>query len=71
MVFLAQPFFEKPIAARISDRLKSPLRFENDELAVQASIGMAHYPEDAASVELMDCADRRMYQAKRNRKSPG
>jgi diguanylate cyclase (GGDEF)-like protein len=57
-------------AHRISAEIDAPLQFENQELKLGASLGVAVYPDDGADVpELIDKADQAMYAAKRARKA--
>ena len=54
---------------RIAETCGLPFVFENINLKIGASIGLAIFPEDAQSVEqLMDSADVKMYANKRARK---
>ena len=53
------------IAERIVRRLSQPVMIENQEISVSASLGIALYPLDGASVEeLLKNADAAMYHAK-------
>jgi diguanylate cyclase (GGDEF)-like protein/PAS domain S-box-containing protein len=53
------------IAERIVQRLSEPVTIENQEITVSASVGIALYPLDGASVEeLLKNADAAMYHAK-------
>jgi len=55
---------------RIVSEISKPFTFENNPLKIEASIGMALFPEDAEGMdELIEKADQAMYQVKRNRKS--
>ncbi|HET7832052.1 MAG TPA: diguanylate cyclase [Gallionella sp.] len=54
------------IALSISENLNEPFMLENGPGVVSASIGAALYPVDAPdAAELLKCADRAMYEAKR------
>ena len=58
------------IADRFTGNMEAPYEFEDRSLMLRASLGAAHFPEDASSIEaLMDCADERMYRCKRDRKA--
>ena len=53
------------VAAKLVDVLAAPYAFEDGEREVSASIGVAAYPEEGASVEdLLRHADEAMYRAK-------
>lgn len=54
---------------RIAKICQLPFVFENLTLPIDASIGLAFYPEHAMSIEqLLEIADMKMYQAKRQKK---
>ncbi|MBL6933063.1 MAG: diguanylate cyclase [Rhodospirillales bacterium] len=58
------------VAEKIMESLQTPFIFEGHEFLLSASIGISIYPEHATDVtHLMICADRAMYQVKRDRKS--
>jgi diguanylate cyclase (GGDEF)-like protein/PAS domain S-box-containing protein len=53
------------VISRIYTNLRAPLVIGDDEIAVDASIGISGFPNDAASVnDLLKCADMAMYSAK-------
>ncbi|MEA3404922.1 MAG: diguanylate cyclase [Pseudomonadota bacterium] len=53
------------IAQRITERLNQPFRIHHHEIKIGSSIGIAHYPEQAADRQsLMKAADTAMYHAK-------
>ena len=55
---------------RLAAEAEGPFRFEGLEISLQASMGIALFPEDAGSIEgLMDFADQAMYATKRQRKA--
>jgi diguanylate cyclase (GGDEF)-like protein/PAS domain S-box-containing protein len=59
--------------ARLTDKImgliRKPFFIGNDRLCVSASIGIAVYPDDAASIDaLIDLADKAMYKTKRSGK---
>lgn len=55
----------KAFAARIDSELKAPLLFDDFEARLGASIGVAIFPDDAATAELLSSnADLAMYRAK-------
>jgi diguanylate cyclase (GGDEF)-like protein len=57
------------LAQRVADCLRGPFELEQITVDVQASVGIAMYPEDAEDVEtLLQKADVAMYQAKSTRK---
>jgi diguanylate cyclase (GGDEF)-like protein len=57
-------------ASRITAEIDAPMHFENQTLALGASLGIAIFPDDGADVtELLDRADQAMYAAKRTRKA--
>jgi diguanylate cyclase (GGDEF)-like protein len=54
---------------RLAIRIDQPLQFEQHQLDLGASIGLAVYPDDAAEMDvLLAKADASMYEAKRMRK---
>lgn len=54
---------------QIAEKIGLPFQFENRDLNLGASIGLAVYPEDGKSVdELIESADQSMYEKKRERK---
>ena len=55
--------------ARIRSEFPAPLTFEGASLAIEASIGLAVFPEDAGDLdELLETADKLMYRDKQARK---
>ncbi len=57
------------IMDRFRETLAKPYMFEEHSLVLSASIGWARYPEDASELtELIDTADKRMYDDKHARK---
>jgi diguanylate cyclase (GGDEF)-like protein len=59
------------LARRIAEEIRSPFRFEGRTLPLDASIGVALYPDDGEEITtLIDTADQSMYQVKRARKGP-
>ncbi|MCW2608311.1 MAG: diguanylate cyclase/phosphodiesterase [Frankiales bacterium] len=67
---LAAPEDAEPLAARLLQHLAVPVEFEGLRLSVEASIGLACHPQDAATPdELFRRADVAMYQAKATRGS--
>jgi len=55
------------VAENILSRLTMPFEIEGRTLHISGSVGVAAYPKDAEDeTELMNCADRAMYQAKEN-----
>lgn len=57
------------VAGRMLQEIRRPFRFEEAEVAIDASAGMALFPEDAQDMDdLMEAADRNMYEVKRTRK---
>ena len=59
-------------ASRMTAEIDAPLEFENQTLALGASLGFAVFPDDGADVTvLIDKADQAMYTAKRARKAAG
>lgn len=58
------------LADKIMGVLRKPFFVGNDKLTVTASIGIATFPDDAASInELIDMADKAMYKIKRRGKN--
>lgn len=56
------------LANRILAAMTLPITYQNNQLPVQVSIGMCMYPQDASdSNGLLACADKAMYQIKRQR----
>lgn len=54
----------------IAARLGAPLQFEEHQLPLAASIGLAVYPEDGRKIDfLLEKADQAMYAVKRSRKA--
>ncbi len=65
---LPDPLSAEPIAARVLSILCEPVEFEGLQLSVEASIGIACYPDDAGNAEeLFRRCDVAMYQAKHER----
>jgi diguanylate cyclase (GGDEF)-like protein len=59
------PLMAAPLADRILIALVRPHGIEGVAVTVGASIGVAQWPDDAASADaLFECADRALYQAK-------
>jgi diguanylate cyclase (GGDEF)-like protein len=57
------------LAQRIADSLRPPFELEQISVDVQASVGIAMFPDDAGDVEtLLQKADVAMYQAKETRR---
>jgi diguanylate cyclase (GGDEF)-like protein/PAS domain S-box-containing protein len=55
------------VAEKVLDELSVPIKLKNHELIISPSIGIATYPEDGVTVEvLLKHADTAMYHAKRN-----
>lgn len=55
---------------RLFEKIHQPFKFESNELTIDASIGLAIFPEDGTTIEaLMDQSDQAMYQQKRSKKS--
>jgi len=53
------------VAEKIREKLKQPVQIRSIELRISISIGIAVYPDDGTEMsELLDKADKRMYQAK-------
>lgn len=62
--------YSKMIAQRIIDSIAEPMDIENQSCSVGASIGIAHYLENASNLEdLIKCADKAMYQSKASGKN--
>jgi len=58
------------IASGLIEQIVQPIRVENVEVAVSASIGISLYPENGATAEdLIRLADKAMYQIKRRGKN--
>jgi diguanylate cyclase (GGDEF)-like protein len=65
---LADPASAEPIATRVLTTLGEPVEYEGLHLSVEASIGIACFPDDAATAEeLFRRCDVAMYQAKTER----
>lgn len=61
-------------AQRMKDRLQGvldrPIRIDDDDVKISVSIGMSAYPQDGWTYdELLHAADKRMYEAKQERKT--
>jgi diguanylate cyclase (GGDEF)-like protein/PAS domain S-box-containing protein len=62
---LEKPEFAQAVAQKILLDLAKPIEVSGHELAVTASIGISHYPNDATDIQhLLKHADSAMYQAK-------
>jgi diguanylate cyclase (GGDEF)-like protein/PAS domain S-box-containing protein len=62
---LEKPEFAQVVARKILTDLAKPIEVAGQELAVTASIGISHYPNDATDIQhLLKHADSAMYQAK-------
>ena len=58
------------LAQRISHEIRQPFQFEDRAVPLDASIGMAVFPDDGAEIEtLIESADKSMYAVKRTRKN--
>ncbi|MCW2543852.1 MAG: GGDEF-domain containing protein, partial [Frankiales bacterium] len=65
---LPSPAAAEPVAAAVLSLLSEPVEYQGLHLSVEASIGIACYPDDAANAEeLFRRADVAMYQAKHER----
>ena len=57
-------------AQNVDERISSCLRLQADSPALSVSIGFAIYPADGLSApELLEAADKRLYQSKKSRNS--
>ncbi len=57
------------VAERLAREIREPFAFEDAPLSIDASIGLALFPEDATEPDrLLEEADRSMYAIKRSRK---
>ncbi|MFH7764636.1 diguanylate cyclase domain-containing protein [Acinetobacter sp. BSP-28] len=66
---IANQELAKSAMNRIEQACGLPFIFENFQLSMGASIGLAVYPEDAQGLEqLLECADLKMYENKREKK---
>lgn len=55
------------MAKRLLQAIEQPIKLENNELIITASIGIALYPDDGKDIDtLFKCADAAMYLAKQN-----
>jgi diguanylate cyclase (GGDEF)-like protein/PAS domain S-box-containing protein len=62
---LEKPEFAQIVANKILAELSKPIEVSGHELTVTASIGIAHFPNDATDIQhLLKHADSAMYQAK-------
>jgi diguanylate cyclase (GGDEF)-like protein len=58
----------KALAGRIKQAVSTPIHIDGLIFSTTASLGLAHYPQDATSVQdLIGCADIAMYAAKKNK----
>lgn len=64
---LEDPVQSYSVAKKISMILEQPIDVKGHEVYVSASVGIATYPEVTTGSELIDCADKAMYEAKHNR----
>lgn len=56
-------------ASRLTERIAPPFAFEDKQIPIDASIGVAIYPDDGDDLtQLLDIADQSMYAAKRRKK---
>lgn len=66
---IANQELAKSMMNRIAQACGLPFIFENVQLSIGASIGLAVYSEDAQGLEqLLECADLKMYENKREKK---
>ena len=57
------------MAEQVGERIQECLRREKEDPPLSASIGIASYPVDGRTgQELLEAADRRLYQQKRDRR---
>jgi diguanylate cyclase (GGDEF)-like protein len=57
---------------RLVEKVSEPFEFEGQSIDLGVSVGVAVLPEDGAEMTaLVDLADRSMYEAKREKKTPG
>jgi diguanylate cyclase (GGDEF)-like protein len=57
-------------AQTVAERIGSCLRLQTDSPALSVSIGFSVYPADGLSApELLEAADKRLYQSKKSRNS--
>lgn len=55
----------RAIVERLREAVCAPVRVGEHQIVIQASVGYAFYPDDAATIpELLELADQRMYRAK-------
>jgi diguanylate cyclase (GGDEF)-like protein/PAS domain S-box-containing protein len=58
------------MAKKLFEQLDPPADIDGHDVSINASIGIASYPQDAASAEgLLQCADTAMYRAKKQGKN--
>jgi diguanylate cyclase len=63
------PVLIEPLVKRLRGAVAMPIKVDGHTLHVQASIGVAQHPQDGIdAVSLIECADRRMYEEKGQRK---
>lgn len=57
---------------RLTREIEPPFMFEGKMYQLRASIGTAHYPDEGGAIEdLIELADNRMYEVKKERKAKG
>lgn len=58
------------VVKKILDCVKEPLIVNGTQVPISVSMGVAHYPQDATTIEeLLKCADMALYTVKRERQS--
>jgi diguanylate cyclase (GGDEF)-like protein len=60
-----------PMLLEVQQAIRQPVNYQNKQLYVSASMGVAYYPDDGTDIDaLIDLADSKMYHVKLEDKEP-